>query len=174
MRNIMLDIETLDTAHSAVVLSIGAVKFNDFEVGGKFYETIDLKDQALHGRTMSVDTISWWMGQSDAARQAVLKTGLPGNEVLKKLALFMSDKEYKVWGNGAMFDNVIILDMYKAYGIGRPWSYKNDRCYRTVLAEHTSRNPRFTNVKYGTAHNALDDAISQAFTLQKIWLGGVD
>ena len=71
MNHIMVDIETLDTVQSAVVLSIGAVAFDPHtkELGEKFYVefTTDLQAQQRLGRTISADTVTWWMQQGAAA-----------------------------------------------------------------------------------------------------------
>ena len=72
--DIMLDIETLDTSPSAIVLSIGAVKFNSVGLGDTFYVRLDSDPQLALGRTQSEATLTWWAGQSDAARKEAFAT----------------------------------------------------------------------------------------------------
>ena len=68
-----------------------------------------------------------------------------------------------VWGNGASFDNVLLATAYKRLGMETPWPFWKDRCFRTMKnvckVDHSFE---------GTAHNALDDARSQAQHLIKI------
>ena len=63
-----------------------------------------------------------------------------------------------MWGNGAAFDNVILAVAYKRAWLPVPWSYKNDRCYRTVAA----LAPEVARPEVGERHNAADDAEAQA------------
>ena len=76
-----------------------------------------------------------------------------------------TQKDLKVWGNGANFDNVILDNLYKKLGIKTPWEWWNDRCYRTVKG-------MFKDVKankfVGVGHKAIDDAVHQVKHLQKI------
>lgn len=171
MNHIMIDLETLDTKETSVIVSIGAVKFDGAGLGERFYTALELGDQIRKGRTVSGDTIAWWMAQAPEARSVFSESRKFGIEnALNEFASFIGGGNYKVWGNGAMFDNAILLNAYAQYGISRPWSYKNDRCYRTVLAEFKEANPTHKiKQDYGVAHNALDDAIAQAMTLQQVW-----
>lgn len=171
MNHIMLDLETLGTKENAVIVSIGAVFFDADNLGDKFYTALELGEQIRKGRTVSGSTIEWWMKQSTEARSVFSETRkFEISEALNEFAAFCGKGDVKVWGNGAMFDNAILLNAYEQFGIKRPWSYRNDRCYRTVIAEFKDKYPdvKITN-DYGVAHNALDDAIAQAHTLQAVW-----
>lgn len=161
---IMHDIETLDTKETAVVLSIGAVKFTDDGLGVAFYRRLAVDDQIERGRTISGSTVSWWMKQSDEARKVFAEPTVSVETALRDYAEFMQGEEFSVWGNGAMFDNSTLLNLYAQYGIPRPWSYRGDRCYRTVIAEAYNADPRLKDlyVKPTVAHNALADAMCQA------------
>ncbi len=63
-----------------------------------------------------------------------------------------------VWGNGATFDNVLTRVAMEKCGIYVPWAFWQDKCYRTVKGAH----PDIELVREGTAHKAIDDALSQA------------
>lgn len=156
--HIMHDIETLDTKPSAVVLSIGAVKFNEDGIGESIYLVLDPEDQVRRGRTISPSTVLWWMQQSDEARSAFLRPSNDVRESLLEYAAFFDHPNYKVWGNGAMFDNTIVLDLFAMYDIPRPWKYSGDRCYRTLKSIVTLD----AYATPTTAHNALADAEAQA------------
>lgn len=174
--HIMLDLETLDTAPTAVVLSIGAVAFDPYsnEIGETFYvESDSAAHQQKNGRTISGATVRWWMQQSEEARKvfgALPELGTPTNTALRMFTDFVGrngQDNVKVWGNGADFDNVILGSLFESYGMPRPWSYSKNRCYRTM--KNIGIGPRRPKDREGVHHNALDDAITQAKHLQEIF-----
>ena len=170
MNNLMIDLETLGTSPGCVVLSIGAVFFDEVGLGAKFHRHISVQDSVQHGLTIDGDTALWWLGQTDDARQGVLsgqKEAVPLLEACKEFADFinMYGSNPKVWGNGASFDNPILAELYKRRGVPTPWKFWNDRCYRTKAAEY----PDVRMEREGVHHNALNDAVSQAKHLQAIW-----
>ncbi len=180
MKHIMLDLETLDTTSSAVVISIGAVAFDPETdaLGDKFYVemTEDTAAQQARGRTISGDTVRWWMRQGQAAQQLFASPAPPGvtrvttYEALSGFSLFVAangDRDAELWGNGADFDNAVLGSLYDAFGIRKPWSYGRNRCYRTM--KNIGVGPRKPQVREGVHHNALDDAITQAVHLQEIF-----
>jgi hypothetical protein len=180
MNHIMLDLETLDTVSSAVVISIGAVAFDPYtnELGDKFYVelTDDVSGQQKHGRTISGDTVRWWMQQDVLAKRVFADPPPDGVErvstleALSRFGLFVAangDRDVELWGNGADFDNIILGSLYDAFGLRKPWSYSRNRCYRTM--KNIGIGPRKPRVREGVHHNALDDAITQATHLQEIF-----
>ena len=179
MKDIMLDIETLDTAQSAVVMSIGAVVFDPHskELGEKFYVefTNDLGTQQRVGRTVSAATVTWWMQQGAAAKQIFADPAPEGvrrvstAQGLTEFASFIArngGEEAKLWGNGSDFDNVIVGSLFDSFGLAKPWSYSKNRCYRT-MKRLFGENLKLTH--QGVHHNGLDDAITQAVHLQEIF-----
>ncbi len=177
MAHIMLDLETLDTSSTAVVTAIGAVFFDPHSsfTGSRFYRvTNDWSEQQKHGCTVSGDTVHWWLTQSKEAQSHLVYPD-PGSSCSTEQALrdfidfldgFGGDVE--VWGNGADFDNIILGNLYKAYGIQRPWTYSKNRCFRTMNS--LSKGKQYVApARQGTHHNALDDALTQATILQAIF-----
>jgi hypothetical protein len=180
MNHIMLDLETLDTSSSAVVLSIGAVAFDPYtdELGDRFYVemTDDISTQQACGRTISGDTVCWWMRQSVVAKRvfsAVPSDGVERACTLDALTYFTRFVEanggtnIELWGNGADFDNIILGTLYDAFALAKPWYYSHNRCYRTM--KNLGIGPRRPQSRDGVHHNALDDAITQARHLQEIF-----
>lgn len=168
MRDIMLDLETLDTRTSAVILSIGAVRFDAHTVGSigeMIHLHVDIDSNLAVGRTVGGSTIEWWLDQDEDARKKILEgEKIPLPNALSALRNFINDED-RVWGNGAAFDNVVVADAFKACGMEQPWRFWNDMCYRTL--KNVFRNvpkPKFE----GTVHDALDDAVNQAKHLQAI------
>lgn len=170
----MIDIETLGTQPSAIVLSIGAVVFSmyDGELFDTFYAKLELASQAAAGRTRDESTVAWWAQQPDAARNEAfeLEGKKPAREALDELSdLFNAGEISSVWGNGANFDNVIVADLYRTFHRKAPWRFWQDRCFRTVRALHDPRGrlmPKFN----GTPHHALHDALHQTAYLREIAL----
>jgi len=168
---IVIDLETLDTAVTALPLSIGCCAF---DVGKPFkpetfYVGIDLYS-TLHGGafTVSVDTLRWWYNQPNDARSDAMNGSSPLTLALKDLCAWVKNldgDQHHLWGNGAGFDNPIIHRMYAATDVEDPFVYWNDRCYRTMksLFKYIPK-PRFA----GTKHNALDDAVFEAEHLHSI------
>lgn len=158
MKRIMLDMETLDTRPTSVILSIGATTFdpNVPEDGWYRLHVFVNPDQERFGRTMSASTVGWWIGQPDDARSVFKRETLPLPQALESLAYFMSGID-ELWGNGADFDNVILADAFQRTTGHVPWKFYQNRCFRTL------KNLVKVDVPFqSTKHDALADAMHQA------------
>ena len=164
MQDVMLDLETMGNGPQAAIIAIGAVEFDipAQQIGERFYTVIDLESAVTSGGVMDASTVLWWLKQSDAARAAFDRGGNHIAVALQQFAGWMENRakrdDVRVWGNGAAFDNVILASAYRLNGTPQPWQFWNDRCYRTVKAQH----PEVKMQRNGTHHNAADDAESQA------------
>ena len=167
---VMVDLETLSTANNASIASIGAVKFSfnvkqeEFTIGQLFYQAVDLKSCQDAGLDVDVNTVQWWMNQSDEARKELFsmqRTHL--SSALHAFVKFLPKDAY-IFGNGATFDNIILRSAFKAMQIKYPASYKYDVCYRTLCKLSDTPIPTFE----GTKHHALDDAKAQTKHLMNI------
>lgn len=156
--NVMVDLETLGNGSHSVIISMGAVRFNETGLFDVFYRRVDPQSCVDVGLRSDMSTIMWWMQQSDEARAAFKEKGDHIADVLAEFAVWMP-RNACLWGNGATFDNVILSNAYKAVALPQPWEFWNDRCYRTMknLFKDVPA-PKFDGAK----HNALDDAIHQA------------
>ena len=169
---VMLDLETMGNGNNAALVAIGAFKFDlhnpqpfeAIEEEQKFYRGVDLASCVRAGLEIDASTVIWWLKQSDAARSAI-GAGIPLDLALAHFTQFMAGAKFSLWGNGATFDNVILRNAYNKLHLAAPWHYTDDSCYRTMKNQF-GRAVGMNRV--GTAHNALDDAISQALHLQKI------
>ena len=170
--HVMIDIETLGLRPGALVWQIGVVHFvpeyypnkNMFQEEKKW--NIDLSSAMEHG-CIDASTLEYW-----------LKKGFPSAEnkvgmelALTELAMWFLDRKMErseaqlaVWAKGPAFDLVQLEHQYceRDLWCPCPWSYRDHRDVRTILdladvdgAEHT----------YGTQHDALDDAKSQALAV---------
>lgn len=137
-------------------------------------------DGCLESRTYQLsrdpETVKWWNDQSPEAqaafanpvdlREACLQfgdwlykntwsiMGYPGDHML--------GVECKLWCNGPHFDEAILAAVYRAVGLPVPWHYRAPRDFRTITDAAGMTRDDFKPFSHGTAHNALDDAISQA------------
>lgn len=169
MNDIMLDLETLSNKPNAMILCIGAVFFDPLtgNLRQSFYQYINFKNHEKYDCHIDPETVMWWLKQSDDARLCVrdgcINNGISLPDALHSfndyIEAFADNTEtVKIWGNGSDFDNVILANAYHATGITPPWKFYNNRCYRTLK----NLVPDVKMQRIGTAHNAIDDAISQA------------
>jgi hypothetical protein len=157
--HVMVDLETLDTVSSTIVLSIGAVKF-DTQVRDEFYMVLDIEAQMKKGRTISASTLLWWLKQDHSTRLEALEKPTSPEAALHHFIGWMEEPE-GIWGNGSDFDNAILGHISQSYGLR--WPYPLNRCYRTMRNLFPAPEPVKTN-----AHNALADARWQAEHLTRI------
>ena len=168
--DIMIDLETLGTTADAAIVSIGAVRFDLQAKPGApfasadacFYRVINIDGQPR--RRISGATVSWWMGQSDAARSVFsaeetvyLRQAL---DDLRDWIRLTCCNAPNVWSNGADFDLPILNHAYEAMCMTAPWKPYTGRCYRTYKNLPGARAIKIE--RQGEHHNALDDAIYQA------------
>lgn len=170
MQGIMIDIETMGVRPSSSILSIGAVEFNETKLSGTFSVRISLQSCLDAGLTVDASTIQWWMGQSEAARNTLLNAkATPLAEALSLLGAAFLWKNKPVWCNGLNFDLPILEHAHHVTGKHVPWEYYNGRDYRTVKNLFPKGLVQQVEVKPEVAHDALQDAIAQAKTLQALW-----
>lgn len=168
-RHIMVDLETLGTGPNAAVLSIGMVMFDDSKPFPLSPEGIHQKiRQNTVSGDVDIDTVMWWMQQSDDARRKMVDDSgeFPEIVVVTDVARFLkSYDDVLLWGNGASFDNVILRSLFARNEVKWPLKYTSDRCYRTMRAMF----PQVPVQEFvGTKHHAYDDAMHQAKHLYAI------
>ena len=147
MREMMIDLETLDTKTSAIVLSIGAVVWETVDVGhggldwhviNRFYRILDIQSQADKKRTVSESTIIGWQRQEANARdEAFSAVRQPVTGVLDDFRRFadMEDGVTVFWANPATFDFPIWEDLAMTFDNYVPWSYRQKYDVRTAVRE---------------------------------------
>lgn len=165
----MLDLETLGTRPDCVVLTIGAVKFDPYtlkEPGPGLYLRIDVDEQIARGREVQEDTLNWWANQAEDVREEALgsEDRVSVETLYKELNRFCVGVN-NIWAQGPVFDIAILENIYRQYGWPTPWQYWQIRDSRTLFGVHG--DPREKG-KVGL-HNALEDCVSQATAVQKIY-----
>jgi hypothetical protein len=168
MEDVMVDLETLGTVPGSVILSIGAIAFDEMEVAEEgFYRVINSKSCEEHGLKVNNDTLIWWSNQSDEARKVLTDPDAVFlNHALHDFNLWLAQfpDSVRVWGNGANFDNPLLACAFDIINITPNYRFWNERCYRTVKSQF----PDVVLERTGTHHNALDDARTQAEHLVQI------
>lgn len=172
-KHIMLDLETMGTGRFSPVVAIGACRFS-MDVGGEidlFYQVITLESCMGFGLKPTAGTINWWLTHPSVTPEAraIFKdpTAVALPHALDAFTDWMDSRPDLIWGNSAAFDCGMLTDAYTACSKEQPWAFYRERCYRTVKGLPCAQDVPFT--RQGTAHNALDDAVSQAAHLREIY-----
>lgn len=169
--DLMLDLETFDNLATTAIVQIGAVIFDrdSGDIIDEFKADVDAQSCVDIGLTIGVDTMMWWLKQSEEARASI--TSEPRGriqEVLANLSSFVQKYEpdprkVNVWCH-ATFDFPILQNIYKAIGKETPWHYRSARDLRT-LTDLSGVNIYAIRRK-GTYHDALDDCKHQVKQLR--------
>jgi hypothetical protein len=152
----MVDIETLGTTVGSKLVSIGACVFSPEGIGDSFYSAIDIDTSP---GTIDTGTLKWWFRQSEAARSVFwdAHAGVHQTTIAVFLHWWESIHGTNIWADPDHFDIPILNASITAGGFKYPWTHRDVRDARTV------RKIAGVEIEHvGTAHNALDDAISQA------------
>lgn len=178
-QHISFDLETLGLAHDALILSIGAVKFNPFsgELGDTFHRVIDLDGP---GGVIDASTVAWWMRQSDEARNAIfgkdverVKLGVALCEFSEWIGFTeeLEDGQYpdvQLWARGNK-DGQWLESAYKGIGFKAPFRYWQVADQRTMTNAFHMIVGNHVDRAQGVAHNALTDAVDQAKELNLVY-----
>lgn len=157
LKHVSIDIETLDTKPSALVLSIGLCVFNKDGITHTLYRELQIQCQISEGRTISESTLKFWLEQGQKFNDLIFSDEkafitLAISDLNKYL-----DQDTLIWANSPDFDLVILEDLAKTYNIGFNWNFRNFRDFRTIRQCLAPDEPRPK-----PTHNALQDAIDQA------------
>lgn len=176
-RILMLDVEALDLQPTAVVLQVGAqvVELSPYKVVFQTSFWPDLEEQK--GRTITADTVLWWMQQKPEAQRRVmaghvgsLQPNVSRAELFKTVSQWLSPGDWgfrigTVWAKPAGFD----LTMLTNYFGEKPWGYRQERCLQTVARlldpEGNMRPPHDESLR----HDAQYDADWQCCYLGKLY-----
>ena len=164
--DVMFDLETLDTKPTAVILSLGAVKFDPKTQSvpaelPKLLLKFEIDAQNDLGRTTSDDTIEWWGKQPPHIQEEAfgLEGRTPLAEAIDQFHKFVWNSD-RVWSQGC-FDIVIIEDLYRMVGRTPPWNYWQIRDSRTLFDFVDGKMDRSKH------HDAMEDALEQARAVQR-------
>lgn len=191
MTHIMLDLETWGKHPGCDIRSIGAVVFDPVagtvtfplggwkpgDIGGLFYVATENPgvDEIAGGKyqlTRDPETVQWWNDQTPEA-QAAFANPVDLKDACKLFADWLGDQyerdaayeptDLRIWANDPHFDVSILDAVFRAVQLPTPWHYRSPRSMKTITEAAGMTSADYSN--YGTAHNALDDAIAQAMTV---------
>jgi len=165
----MIDLETLGTTADAVIMSIGAVKFDldsDKIDNAGFYASVSVDSNLSRGRRVDESTLIWWLQQTPEAQTVFTEPKQSLESALEELSDWLETDKYCVWANGADFDTPMLQHAYRQHNMETPWNFWNNRCFRTFKNLPQSRLAVIENT--GVKHNALTDALNQAKHAQAI------
>lgn len=163
----MIDIETLATSPEALVLSVGAVKFDPYSENEPYdlvHYRLDINQQVELGREISEDTLAWWSKQDSEIREAAFS-----DHDRIQLDVFFKDLNKwvngctEIWCQGPQFDMVILENLYKQNNHHTNWAFWQIRDSRTLFSI-MPRDPR-KDIQTDL-HNAAADAYFQAKCVQ--------
>lgn len=166
MKHIMIDIETLDSTPTAVILSIAAVVFDPHS--GKYFDIpfhahCHIDHQISDGRSISQSTLFWWLNQDEAAQKAITNE----NRIHIEIALMQLDEwlqKYKdswVWANSPSFDLQILENAWAQYKtddgklFSKHWLQRDVRTLKQYISFEDFDWPG------ATAHDAISDCYDQ-------------
>ncbi len=180
----MIDLETLDTKNSAVVLSIGAVVWEQFidstgwqwRTVDKFLRVLKIDEQIAHRRTVSEFTLLWWMNQDVMARREAFGLSRQSvGAVVNDLEDFVLGFDINAfWASPATFDFPIWEDLAFDCQLPVPWTYRQKYDVRTVVREAGySVDGHTYKVGKGEAHTPVFDCEMQIdlLTAARVKLG---
>lgn len=166
--NVMVDTETFSTKPNSVIISIGAVKFDENGIKSEFYVNIDPAAGKALGMHISKDTLNWWQGQNEDVLKQALRNSVSPKEAIQQFANWYGIRSLPTWAKGSVFDIPILESYFSALDMKYPWKYWDIKCHRTMISFLDPGNllePKST----GDLHNALVDAKLQAEHLIAAW-----
>ena len=131
-----VDLETLDTRPTGIILEIGAVCFDPetMELGPWF--NIECRPGGQVGRSLDLATCDWWR---DRQKEGVVRPGdnNPWDLSVAMVELFAWYKKHAaagagVWAWGSDFDFPLLANAAEAQGLAMPWRYSQQGDARKV------------------------------------------
>lgn len=174
----MIDLETLGSNVQAPIIQVGICAF-DIESGTvKPAITVGVTPD-FKSFPPSWSTICWWANQSDAARQAVFRSGtltFAGAYMLVKQYMLdhagndaLIEDDIYVWAMPPQFDLSIWDNHRDVYDLPALWPYNKTLDLRTL--EWLMMKKKGDRVRSAIEHDAGQDAIAQANTVIKYLRG---
>lgn len=170
--DVMIDIEMMGEGPEAAICAIAACPFErlggedptwDRALADGWQTAVAVQSAQNAGMNVSGKTISWWLGQSDVARAALLESPQPLREALSELrkrllnAAGGGNKNLVVWAKPAAADFVVLESAYRLTGSQEPWLGRNRRCLSTLRHELRGIDWPSDRQDKSNAHIALYD-----------------
>jgi len=172
----MIDLETIGTRPDAQIIQIGAVFFEAKNRGkilnDKTFNQYCMVQDGLG--SIDHDALAFWLNQAAGNKAHPMVVGFskkakPMDEVLQDFLAWPGEigctwgDITTVWAKPSNFDLPILTSAFNTFGIEAPWDHHTTRCLRTLLAIKGEPQVDWQGL---THHDALDNAIGQAMTVQ--------
>lgn len=153
--DIMVDLETLGTKSDSTIIQISAIAF-DIKTGEYFDTFNQIADISKNTLPLKVtgSTLQWWVNTNKELFADILNGGhVSSEQVLRNFndwitSLHLAGVEnIFLWGNGILFDNVMIRHQFENVDFEYPIFYRNDRDLRTLV--------ELASIKLGVTEKAL-------------------
>lgn len=158
MTAVMIDLETMSTAHDAAIVQIGACTLDGEK---RFLCNVSLQSSTNAGLRVDGGTVEWWLTQSDEARASLRENRVSLVNALERFNVWVFNLRApltEIWSFPASFDLVILANAYRACAAKAPWGHRQPRCAHTLLSLCPTVERSIPECK----HNALSDALAQA------------
>jgi hypothetical protein len=160
MNRMMIDLETLSTKTNGVILSCGAVVFNENIINEQYW-ILNQYEQIAKGRVVDLSTLEWWGKQDKRAYDDAFSSydsTFMNNFAIEITELYKQHDCKEIWCQGADFDIPMVESLFETIKYPIFFKYSAKRDSRTVRKLYRGKEPELK----GVAHNALDDARHQA------------
>jgi DNA polymerase III epsilon subunit-like protein len=162
--DVMVDLETLSTRPHALILVIGAIKFNrngkisNLKEMNTFYRRITISSCIEKGMHTDEGTRQWWNKQDPKIKEEAF--GEPRTDLFTALRKFIEwfGESKWIWSHGATFDCVILKEAFLRCGLETPWKFWNERDTRTLFDVAGVQN---SDLPQAQKHHALYDCHRQ-------------
>lgn len=173
---VMFDVETLSLSPNAVIVSLGAAKFDRAgRVWGTFFRRLDMESQLRGGREVSQSTLLWWLEQEESAmwknfrgdRSPVTTALLEFStwchqDIVNHAGETTMEEVTRYWANGPKFDATLVESLAAWSGMSVPWTYRQLADMRTLVNESHYRIDDHVTRFEGRAHDPVHDSLVQA------------
>lgn len=174
--DVMLDIESLSTAHNGATIQISAKPFCIYGQGvidsDNFNASVSPKSCIEAGLHVCSDTMKWWFSQDPEVQNKVLggaiRQGLSLEVSLEYFTRFLEALQEKaervfIWGYPATSDLTWLQQAYLAAKLPYPIAYNRTRCLSTIADLYWEKTGEKLSDKATTKinHDALQDCQSQ-------------
>jgi len=152
MKNLIIDLETLDTTPTAAVTNFTCIVFDPSDmipfnelVKKAFDVKLDWKSQLSCGRTTSTSTIEFWKKKENKeAFDLMVKPNekdINPKDLFSMFYKYLEQQQYDLssksdahaWSRGNSFDFSILDSLYQSYGEVNPIPYWSHRDIRTAI-----------------------------------------
>lgn len=169
--NVVVDLETASFRPDGAIIAIGAVIAGNPD--SKFFQTISLANCTAIGRHVDMEVMQWWQTQPEHLWARMFGGTHTLKDVLVEFNNWLKqvcpDPEYlRIWGNGAMFDNTLLVESANAVQVDMHWNYRSHMCYKTIRTLYRKTFDAWlkANPFEGTPHDPVADARHEAKFLE--------